>query len=155
MCAWIWFLVTILTCTVSSGTPFQRIDLTGVLYGDDGGGPSGAGTGEVRLGVNGRVYTLHYQKPYRHRFSGANCTEVGSIWKVQAKITEDLEGDLIAVECRGTHDGAVYSAVLLIQRYLKLIESQDFAAAYHLFSPAWRNSHSLAAFDEDAKDLDL
>jgi hypothetical protein len=136
-------------CGTSSGAT-----LTGVLYGDQGGLSAG-GTGQIRLAVDGKVYSLDYQKPNPQMFSSQTCRCAGSIWTVEAKILPGYEGTLIRAKCNGSHDKPSYAAIGLVKEYLNLLGSQEYDRAYSLFSLDRKNTLTFPAFVPEARRFDL
>lgn len=136
-------------CGTSAGAT-----LTGVVYGDQGG-PSAGGTGEIRLAVHGKVYSLDYQKPYPKMFSSQTCRSIGSIWMVEVKNLRGHEGTLIRAKCNGGRDAPSYAAIVLVNKYLNMLGSEQYEQAYSLFSLDLKNTLAFPAFVTEARRFDL
>ncbi|MBI4480442.1 MAG: hypothetical protein HY651_10510 [Acidobacteria bacterium] len=107
------------------------------------------------MAVDGNIYNLAYQKPYRLILSSKECAYAGSIWTVEAILAADHQGTLISAECTGERDDFDLAAVLLVSRYLRLISDEAFSVAYSMFTTAYTKSHSLAEFMSEADKLNL
>jgi hypothetical protein len=105
-----------------SGTLFAR-DVTGTVYSDHSG-PSGSGTGMVRIATGSRIIAIHYQKPIEAKFSGDGCRDVGAIWTVQVDDTKRVLPDtveLVRARCDGHFDVPVHSAWMAVRDYSKQV----------------------------------
>ena len=108
----VWFAC----CLLIISSPLLGRDLTGTVYSDHSG-PSGAGTGEVRLATSSGLISIHYQKPFPGHFSGNTCLHLGAIWTVQTE-KNSLE-ELVGAQCNGRVDVAVHSAWMATLAYVK------------------------------------
>ncbi len=107
--------------------------LTGIVYAERSG-PSGRGTGELKLAVGNRIYRLYFQKPVREHFANATCKEIGAIRTVTAMLNSNGGGSILRWSCDGRVDGTVHSASLTLSRYLKLLADHSYLPAYSLLS---------------------
>ncbi len=124
------------------------ITLTGVLYSDEGGA-SGAGTGEIRLAANGKMYTIRYQEPYLHHFSRSNCSDPGAIWFVEVSGRE-----LASTKCSGQMDIRIHDSWLLVKRFLSELQQRSAHAA-EMISIHWRRSEEFKSIQTDIQSLQL
>lgn len=95
-------------------------ELRGVLYSDESG-PSGHGTGRVRLFSNGAVAELAYQKPFLKDFADKACAEPGAIWDVTVDLAPDAGREIVRASCQGRTEPAVHDAWTLAAHVLQLI----------------------------------
>jgi hypothetical protein len=123
----------------------QATELTGVLFSDQGG-PSGRGTGRVRLFSAGSVREIQYQKPYVQDFSDSNCNEPGAIWGVTVVRAPDGRQQLQRARCEGKVDASVHNAWLLVVRVLGLLGSGT-PLPEELFAPSLRGTPRLRSIE--------
>jgi hypothetical protein len=102
--------------------------IKGTVYGDSSG-PSGTGTGEVRIATQQCILDLSYQKPFPRNFLGAACDDIGAYWAVEGRITHPGIGELNSARCDGKYDFTIRSAWLVAREFLRL-------ASLHLYDEA-------------------
>jgi hypothetical protein len=114
----------IITCVLLSN-PAMLVcrELTGTVYSEHSG-PSGRGTGFVKLSTNVGIVSIRYQKPIQGDLKSQACYELGAIWTVDTKRL-DGEDELVRVRCDGRLDTHVHSAWLAVLRYLQNVAESD------------------------------
>lgn len=126
---------------------------TGVLYSNHGG-PSGKGSGEIRLRTGSRVYEIWYQKPIEAEFAGSVCYEMGAIWDVVVR-AELGRRVLQKAKCDGKVDRAIHSAWMTVRLYLDCRMGNPGASCAEYFSSHRRRSKSLVKQLSQLADMDL
>jgi hypothetical protein len=137
-----------------AATRAAEVRFTGTLYSNRSG-PSASGTGEIVLAVGAHMYRFDYQKPFPKRFSDPTCQIAGSIWSVEAVLSNDHEGRVLRATCVGRRDAVAYPAVTLVSKWLNLIADRRFMEAYGLFVQEYRDHQPFADFESEIKHLDL
>lgn len=112
-------------CLLGIGSTILGRDLSGTVYSDHSG-PSGRGTGIVRLATSTGLISIHYQKPIHGDFLSDNCRHLGALWTVRTALwttrpeQKSLEiEELVRVHCNGRVDVPVHSAWLAALDYIK------------------------------------
>jgi hypothetical protein len=111
----------------------KATQLTGVVYSESSG-PSGTGTGQLKLAVGDRIYRLDFQKPVREHFANATCREIGAIRTVTLMLDDKGGGSVLRWSCDGRVDSSIHPAWLTLSRYLKLLALRSYLPAYNLLS---------------------
>ena len=127
--------------------------LVGTVYANQSG-PSGAGTGSLRLATKLSVFELYFQKPIPGRRPDPICRDLGAYWEVTAKIIRPGQGNLIDATCQGKVDEEIHSAWLRVIELLNLASAGSFSKTDGLRNEEWR---SLGYSNRNLKlqDLDL
>ena len=133
-----------------SSTLFGR-DLSGTVYSDHSG-PSGTGTGIVKLATSTGLISIHYQKPFPGNFSANTCSDLGAIWTVRTE-KNSLE-ELVGARCNGRVDVAVHSAWMATLDYVKdAIHRAGFELGFQPNRPrSPRQIVNMAGLDIDVSD---
>jgi hypothetical protein len=98
-------------------------ELTGILYANHSG-PSGSGTGEIRIKTQNKMVMLAYQKPLAGRFA-RSCWEPGSIWTVLTRRTEDRDEVVDEVSCPGKIDITLHEAWTLVRDFMNSVTGES------------------------------
>jgi hypothetical protein len=113
-----WVLILSYVLMTNPATLLCR-ELSGTVYSDHSG-PSGHGTGMLRLATQNGVINVYYQKPIRNDFSKIDtCWQVGAIWTVWTSGSTTGEQELIKAHCTGELNEAVHAAWLATKDYIE------------------------------------
>lgn len=111
---------SILVCILMSPSVLLCGEYTGTVYSDHSG-PSGHGTGYLRLATGSKLARIHYQKPIDAYFASPTCREVGAIWRVWTTRISPRTEELARVHCDGRVDVPVHSAWQATRDYIKAV----------------------------------
>jgi len=128
-------------------------ELTGVLYSNESG-PSGGGTGRIRILADGSVREMSYQKPFPREFASAVCNDPGAVWNVTYTRIANGGEKIQHVRCDGKADPAVHGAWTLVDRVLRLLGKRG-RLPETLFAPSLRGTDRLRSMMASLQSLNL
>jgi hypothetical protein len=126
--------------------------LVGTVYSNENG-PSGRGTGQLRLWVRDRIVELRYKKPLPGRFDGPTCYEPGAMWTVEVKQSGDLT-EIVKAACVGKLDETVHDAWLTAKSFLSRLH-KALPQALEMISDEWRKGPDFDSIRQDLLTLRL
>jgi hypothetical protein len=134
-------------------TLLQCAEWKGVIYANQSG-PSGKGTGAIRLATMNGIVSLRYQKPFPSKLTSPLCDDIGAVWTVTAVQLEAHESVLRSAHCRGQVESSVHSAWLVTRRFLQLLAADsDPLARRRKAAAIMRHEISNDSFDWAALDF--
>ena len=127
--------------------------MTGVVLSNHSGPTAGA-SGEIKLAVRDKNYSLYYDHSLQTRFTTDSCWSIGMVWSVEYRTLQDSSLYAERATCEGKANKAVYEAWLMLRKYLSGMDARP-SASHELFSPLWTSSPAGKEYEKQAAFIDL